>query len=230
MKERPITFTAEEVLAILDNRKSQTRRPQGLDDVNNYPGKLSGSCSLGGDLGYQGLAKSNYYIKNKKGYAKNNGLVHMFVGESKDEKEINPIPVKCPFGAAGDRLWVRETWAKLLAPDGTSARQSVVVYKADNPQGLLVPQKWCSPIFMPRWASRITLEIINVRAEKLQDINYADAIAEGILQNYSWWTVKENNFRNPCDAFHFLWDSINGKKHPWDNNDWVWVIDFERIN
>lgn len=136
---------------------------------------------------------------------------------------------KCPYGIPGDRLWVRETWAQ------DSAR--IIHFQADGAErppdeyltnGTPIQTKWQSPIFMPRWASRITLEITDIRAEKLQKITYEDILAEG-------WDVKTSlpitNGTAGEDArawYRELWDSLNGKKYLWASNPWVWVIKFKR--
>jgi hypothetical protein len=126
----------------------------------------------------------------------------------------------CPYGQPGDRLWVRETWI-----DASSALHSCVIYRADgNDQAC--GQPWKPSIFMPRWASRITLEITAVRCERLQDISEADAMADGAP-----WT--------PCTYEHpdwtpyrlgycKLWESINGPDS-WSANPWVWVIEFKKV-
>jgi hypothetical protein len=92
--------------------------------------------------------------------------------------------------------------------------------------GKEIPCHWKPSIFMPRWASRITLEITNIRVERLQEITEEDAKAEGIENPFFasdryWPTFK--------DRFETLWDSINGKTYPWSSNPWVWVIEFKKV-
>ena len=110
----------------------------------------------------------------------------------------------CPHGAIGDRLWVRETWA---SDDSTTA-----YYRADG-ETYNAGLPWRPSIFMPRWASRLTLEITDVRVERVQDISRKDAKDEGVLLN-----------------FHLLWDAINAERgYSWDSNPWVWAISFQRV-
>jgi hypothetical protein len=94
--------------------------------------------------------------------------------------------------------------------------------------------KWKPSIFMPRWASRITLEITDVRVERLQDISEADAIAEGMYTNEA--AIKklglpaDIKLTGSCvDKYRIVWESINGKKYPWSTNPWVWVVEFRRV-
>lgn len=105
---------------------------------------------------------------------------------------------------AGDRLWVRETWANTVGLGGP-----MVSYRADGEEG----HAWRSPIHMPRWASRLTLEITDVRAQQLRDMTSEDAVAEGFAA---------------IDQFKLAWNRDN-KKHQWDSNPWVWVLSFRPI-
>jgi len=91
------------------------------------------------------------------------------------------------------------------------------------------PLKWRSSIFMPRWASRITLEIISVKIERLQDVSEEDAVAEGMFEPYGCRSESGLNYEMRSQ-FKNCWDSINRKKYPWESNPWVWVIEFKRIN
>lgn len=118
-----------------------------------------------------------------------------------------------PYGQPGDRLWVKETFR--LSVPAHEGQTGYPIYRADfesPPAGL-----WKPSIFMPRWASRITLEIVRIRVERLQDISAADAQAEGIK--------KVSTARLSYCA---LWESINGKGS-WAKNPWVWVIEFKRL-
>lgn len=127
---------------------------------------------------------------------------------------------KCPYGIPGDRLWVKETWGKHKA--GIDS----VVYRADseNQRDKIIDNKWKSPRFMPRWASRLTLEITDIRVERLQDISEGDSGREG-----SYYGVGAGNWRNARHIFQELWDSIYGNFNRWDFNPWVWVIEFRRL-
>ena len=132
-----------------------------------------------------------------------------------------------PYGKPGDRLWVRETWH-----DASSSLHSCALYRADGID--LHWDKWTPSIHMPRWASRITLEITSVRVERLQDISEADALAEGIpsIDTPGAWTLPiPANPNLPAiylGAFCKLWESINGPGS-WAANPWVWAIEFRRV-
>lgn len=228
MTDRPIIFTGEMIRAILAGRKTQTRRLHGLEDVNNYPGLLVGDSPLG-PLGYRGVF---YYTK--KPYKKDPDLFHWFMGMSKDGREINPIPVKCPYGQPGDRLWVKETWATPgnyddFKPSDLSIHmlgsKELLAYKATEQYPIYY--HWRTPLFMPRWASRITLEITGVRVERVQSISHNDACVEGAPSE------PEYNNRGTgsiyVDWYADLWDTINGKEYPWVKNPWVWVLEFKVV-
>lgn len=158
MKERPILFGSEMVRAILDGRKTQTRRvmkPQPDTTHNGEPYWHVGGLRVG-------------HITNP------------------ESARVGNNPLKCPYGKPGDRLWVRETWQQvsrfgdgqlrtITEPDSCAGG---LLYAATNKKE--EPPKWRPSIFMPRWASRITLEVTDVRVEGVQDISEEDAIAEGI--------------------------------------------------
>lgn len=149
------------------------------------------------------------------------------------------MTIPCPYGQPGDRLWVREShwWfrdehdpvigyfpPKLTADD--------VKYRAD---GEVQGRTWRPSIHMPRWASRITLEVTTVRVERLQDISEADSVAEGIESAYGEWrdyrTDPAINYPvclTPCASYQTLWESINGPGS-WEANPWVWVVSFKRV-
>ncbi len=205
MTERPILFNGEMVRAILEGRKTQTRRPvknlANRDDYTFHENK-DGTWELGADTG--------------DGYGYKLRDIH------------------CPFGQTGDRLWVRETAARVFVPDGTAANKAVLVYRADNPKGLLVPKQWAPSIHMRRWASRILLEIVNVRVERVQDISEADAVAEGIGKDEDGFffihtTHPKNTLFNvsALSLFPEFWN----EPYPgsWERNDWVWVIEFKKV-
>ena len=121
---------------------------------------------------------------------------------------------RCPYGQEGDRLWVRETFAT------DSIR--TLYYATDDVHEL---RKKRPSIFMPRIRSRILLEVIEVRAQRLQEISAEDCIAEGMHTN-----LRESEAcADLLDRYHRLWDSINGKSHPWASNPWVWAITFRRL-
>lgn len=130
----------------------------------------------------------------------------------------------CPYGRPGDRLWVREAWAPHPQDTGT------VFYRAtveDEPGFPIWSGPWRPSIHMPRWASRISLEVTGVRVERLQDISVADSIAEGLGEYAS-----HLRGLSPClewrYAYEDLWTEINGPES-WAANPWVWVIDFKKV-
>jgi len=135
-----------------------------------------------------------------------------------------------PRYQVGDNLWVRETWCPLKSSqeafiDGVSALGVSIptVYKQEMDDGgatLPPPFKWKSGRFMPKWASRIWLEVTVVKAERLQDITEEDAWSEGV--------VPESG--DSIAAFAQLWDSLNGKTHPWASNCWVWAYTFKVVS
>lgn len=135
---------------------------------------------------------------------------------------------KCPYGIPGDHLWVRETWR--VSESGCneySPSKDDVHYRADEDETSGGP--WKSPLHMPRWASRITLEITDVRVQRLQEITEEDAKAEGCLPS-SLVQMKDGS---PCYTKHFqvIWRSIYGigNSKSWEENPWVWALAFRAI-
>lgn len=128
----------------------------------------------------------------------------------------------CPYGQPGDRLWVRE--ACMVCDIGIEQH---VAYRADGEpdESWLRPLRWRPSIHMPRWASRITLEVTGVRVERLQDISDADAKAEGAPMSWASAQYRGGTWRQ---GFSDLWRQINGPDS-WDANPFVWVVSFKRI-
>ena len=133
--------------------------------------------------------------------------------------------MRCPFGEAGDRLWVRETFAESVP--GCDPR-------GDGPAH---PMTWRPSIFMRREASRITLDVVSVRAERLHDITDEDIAAEGVDREAVMSTLGPVDreivssgglIRCPRDAWRLGWNAINGKRAPWSANPWVWRVEFRR--
>jgi hypothetical protein len=196
MKESPIIFSGEMVQAILEGRKTMTRR---VVNLGKFRGADVDKCVPSID----GL------------FVPSDGIVFS-TPSTRFSKAMQDKIVRCPFGVPGDRLWVRETWQ--TNPDKTK-----VIYKADYTDGGFVTDNdiyygWKPSIFMPRWASRITLEITNVRVERLQEITSEDCIREGIQDH-------EDSVFDRLDKFGELWESIYGNDS-WSKNSWVWVIEF----
>lgn len=140
---------------------------------------------------------------------------------------------KCPYGVPGDRLWVRETFA--VNPHYSERNgQPKYFYRADGPE-YESDGAWKPSIFMPRWASRFTLEITDVRVQRLHDIGRDgrkahDVLAEGItdaqIEHWRKWLHPDDA---PAHTYGVLWDSINGKGS-WQSNPWVWAITFKKVS
>lgn len=193
MTSRPIPFSGEMIRAIREGRKTQTRRvivPHRGDD--------------------------EFAILDERDKGGVQWPYRSCEGGSLDIGDGCEHRLACKYGEPGDQLWVRETC--YICPstlDGEALHDPPVVYAADGAQKSESYPFVRVPRFMPRWASRITLEITDIRVERLQDITEADARAEGV------GSVAE---------FQALWETINGKKHAWDTNPWLWVISFRRVS
>ncbi|WP_372986982.1 hypothetical protein [Marinobacter sp.] len=211
---RPILLNCEMVRAILEGRKTQTRRvATNVYYDSQYRAKWKAVCK------------------------------HTEVSIDTPGAMLGDV---CPYGQPGDRLWVRETWADASYDDGLC-----ICYRADKERKDVTSNfaatfgrlkyanwapdlesgaegRWKPSIHMPRWASRITLEITNVRVERLQDISEADAKAEGVIGEKEAAGAGLAWYDKPRRAFQFLWQSINGPDS-WEANPWVWVIEFKRI-
>jgi len=214
MAERPILFSGPMVRAILEGRKTQTRR------IVKPPFEMIG----------------NGYLVRPDGHGGRFG------------------PYPCPYGQPGDRLWVRESFCP-FPPDRHSSGPNrwVIIYAADATQAeLSAPddynpmlynyERWTPSIHMPRWASRINLEVVSVRVQRLQDISEEDAMAEGVDFDHGWedepgfgyldYLSGHDNFSllTAVESFRTLWDSINADRgHGWDKNEWVWAVEFKRL-
>lgn len=148
-----------------------------------------------------------------------------------DDRE-NGLVGYCPYGKPGDLLYVRETYIDFgrLVDFGTK------YYRADSDEELEPYYKWTPSIHMPRWASRITLEVTDVRVQRLKDISILDAISEGVTRDDSAdyharilgldWSLGNGRTGCPRKAFHCLWTSINGPES-WEANPWVWAVSFK---
>lgn len=231
MKERPILMKGEMVRAILDGRKTQTRRV-----VKPHPYCPGGTF---------------HYVKGRD-------EPWVFSPKYINDRDGSMLVRKCPYGDHGDRLWVKETWQstvpfrtteyvhgnhyvcdtgrcvperamEILAahatdPDGVDfyyKEGHVGPTKRDDSEGAGDICWWRPSIYMPRWASRITLEVTGIRVERLQEITLLDAVDEG------WHPA---NGQGPVEWYEDLWNAINKKRgFGWATNPWVWVIQFKKI-
>ena len=214
-KERPILFRGEMVNAILDGRKTQTRRA-----IKPQPEQPSEGSYFDA---YNGGPQWNWW--------------------SPDHKQYLSQIIKCPYGKPSDRLWVRETFqgplvsnelAEELYEDNSKFQNpEYFEYRADGgPTPVYVDSDgnerhgWKPSIFMPRWASRLLLEITDVRVERLQDISEEDARAEGVTPEYLGHNDPEGDAWECRRKFNDLWQSINGPDS-WSANPWGWVVEFK---
>ncbi|ADU71514.1 hypothetical protein [Pantoea sp. At-9b] len=227
MRERGMIFNADMVRAVLNGSKTQTRRIMKVQPESNQFGLSRVRASTKrSDIG-------KYY------WSESNATGH----------HIRSEMFSCPFGAVGDRLWVRETWWQagygyarypdddeyawtgsrriLFAADGNPPNEP----NPDYPKGLgggkfsaASPNRlWRKrpSLHMPRWASRITLEITGVRVERLQSMSGEDARSEG-------FAYEDSHLLGDIDEFSRVWTSIYGEES-WQANPWVWVIEFKRV-
>ena len=218
MHERPILFSAPMVRAILEGRKTQTRRA----------------------------------IKVPPDFVTDHGDPVRFTPDDPKYGRLGVV-MPCPYGQPGDRLWVREAWRAPVSLDDLSGKQIAekcldagyrhpwcpMQFEANGARtsekdwrefgphpSTTVPGRYRHARFMPRWASRITLEVTGVRVERLQDISAADCIAEGIEPAHTCDANEETSLVRA--AYATLWESINGDGS-WDANPWVWVVEFPQV-
>jgi hypothetical protein len=212
MKERPILFSGAMVRALLDGRKTQTRRVVKLPH-NNPLGQWE-PISIGGENGGRTADGKTVPLQG--------GIWHTRTGEC----------LMSPYGQPGDRLWVRETWAQ-----PTTLDPGPTFYRADYPA--CVPADfqnvppveaitWKPSIYLPRALSRITLEVTGVRVERLQGIRETDAQAEGVERPHK---ICKGNPSTYVDAYAELWESLNAARgYGWHANPWVWVVEFQGVS
>lgn len=244
MKDRPILFSGEMVRAILDGRKTQTRRLVRIDGSPVRVGKNVLRRQRGIPADASNVRMCGPYLKC----------------DAPAGSDTVSSRVECPYGAPGDRLWVRETFAAFAAEGRpTTPRDARYVVLRDGAQvyadgethpplanyaaGAFDDIKWRPSIHMPRWASRITLEVVSVRVERLRAITEEDARAEGVdwVAPHPYGERWDDDREDPRevgypgggsfarDNFRRLWDSINGKRAAWAQNPWVWAVEFRMV-
>lgn len=203
--ERPILFSDAMVRAILEGRKTQTRRVL-------KPQPPAGAHSPGLVL-----------------FPADGGSACVF-----DVPLNSPVyRHECPYGQPGNRLWVREAFALHAHGAKDPAGHPIVFYRAQGDQ-IMQGNRWRPSIHMPRWASRIILDITDIRVERVQDISENDARAEGVRE-MAEYSMPRNPYEpgicdDPRNAYRILWDQINAKRgYGWDVNPWVWVVEFKRV-
>jgi len=211
-KETPIIFSTPMVQAILEGRKTMTRRILKVQPKDNQDWKLSTMMS-----------------SSSREDKKHEGKLHWVVYNNKFSiKEYDERYFLCPFGKVGDQLWVRECFQYKLND------KTMVAYRADVHESAATVISWKPSIFMPKAAARIWLEITNIKVERLNEITEEDALCEGVEfddENKFWFDYSNplSECYNPIQSFETLWMKINGED-AWDLNPWVWVIEFKRIN
>ncbi len=200
MKETGIIMSGNHPQLIIDGTKTMTRRTRGLQYYNEKPDKWR-------------IQKTEIAGKVWWEAACDLTWSHR---------------IDCPYGQVGDRLWVRET--HYLCVDADQKLRGDTVYKASEANPDICKGEWRPSIHMPRWASRILLEITEVRVERVQEISEEDAVAEGCRE--SWSAHSSATVRYTArHEFKELWDSLNAKRgFGWDFNPWVWVILFKLVN
>jgi hypothetical protein len=140
----------------------------------------------------------------------------------RQERELGAGSFICPHGGVGERIWVKETFRTIYDPGTCLPGALDIDYRADGKERIgdrVGKLPWKPSIFMPRWASRITMTLTAVRAEPVRDISSADARSEGIAE-HAW--------KDPRAEYRRLWESINGALS-WIKNPWVWVLEFKKL-
>lgn len=231
MKMKPILFSTPMVAAILEGKKTQTRRiVKAKIDHECWVGTENGPVPSLPDWSKVGIAEGKLWCGNCGWLALN--------------------PLGCPYGKTGDVLYVRETWAvtcggkyEYKADGGFPPR---IIHESANESGGedVVTERWFPSIHMPKEACRLFLRITDIRVERLQDITEEDAMSEGTepmhhrCGGFGYYeaggeimecTCLSWDQGEYCMGFKLLWQSINGPDS-WERNDWVWVVNFERID
>jgi len=236
MKEHPILFTGEMVRAILAGNKTQTRRivrgQEHFDKTVDLTGaipetrgkyeflRLANKDEFGGSIhNPYGVPGDQLWVRETHAYE----LWPSEFGDMPARNDWRPIFHQVPEDIDDEEFW--------LIPHYRATDPEPELCYDEQPNGEPCC-KWRPSIHMHRWASRIQLEVTKVRVERVRDISEEDAVAEGLRadeRGFYSGTEKKNRFysKSAKETYPLLWDSINGKSHPWENNPWVWVIEFK---
>jgi hypothetical protein len=204
IKQIPILFSTPMVQAILEGRKTQTRRTRGLEDLTKVHEMAD-----------------EYELREMKRY---DDGTYRAIFNSDDE----PFSVISPYGGPGDLMWVRESFAvtgsKIVrGPEGELIEETpTYTFRGQKQPHIEKLYKWKPSIHMPKAACRIWLEVLSVRVERLQKITSDDAIAEGVTLDMSQKWFKH------VHIFEELWGKINSPES-WNSNPWVWVVEFKKV-
>ncbi len=228
VKERPILFSPVMAKSIVDNCKTQTRRaikPQPLPCDHKVCEEYEGHPI---PTGFFDMGDGQWACRT--------------CGNGVRLTKNDAVGIKCPYGVVGDRLWVREAWKTYQESD---TGYCAVKYKAGGDmeitsdvkidKSVMPTEHWRHAMFMPRWASRIMLEITEVRVQRLQDISNEDARAEGVDASPHRGATC-GFFETGIDqcfgcSYRILWNQINGKSgNGWDTNPFCWVVSFRRVD
>ena len=208
MSERPILFNAETVRALLDGRKTMTRRPMKPQPLE--PSHLSGGENV--HVGVVWICEQDH---------EKDGTACDATGQRWDS----------PFGVPGDRLWVREAWWADLSMHPLKKEHTKLFYKADGHKAVPSgngPHGWRPSSNMPRWASRITLEVVRVWVERVQNISYEDLVAEGRNnEDDGDQSADESNMLDFEDRWNSIYDA---KGYGWEKNPFCWAVEFKRVS
>lgn len=254
MKERPILFSGAMVRAILEGRKTQTRRVADIEKLKVQTSKLvHGDWPIGHHLHIEpGIHKAEI---------NQHGAVAVRVGADLLGLKPGEFEWLSRYGMRGDRLWVKETFLPVVDDDENPgwhewSRDLALADEDDVPDAILYratddhhPQRWRPSIFMPRWASRLLLENVEIRLQRLQEISEEDARAEGVepcamtaediadvqISDCSPAERELARLLGPGSFSHkftyeILWDELNAERgFGWSTNPWVWAITFKRV-
>lgn len=262
MKERPIIISTQLIPKILDGTKTQTRmvvtnKTSVIGEGGDWAklcwdgSEINTECCFHPDCQHNHESKAplpfvDHGFPNPTTGKKDSWYLHVPYHWAED----GTIYRIYPKWQVGDRLWCKETF---MFKKGADCREFCIgtpqevglgkpphfLYKADNTDEVREYEswhKWRSPLFMPRYASRITLEITKIRVERLQEIDLEDVMAEGIdvalsPLGYDPLDLKAIENKIILDEFAGLWDSLNAKRgYSWESNPWVWVIEFRKVS